>query len=145
MADVISTFDIRSEQQEGYQFKVLFDREHHAPLLMDEGPPLSKDAAPSPSRILAAAIGNCLCASLVFCMARQHKVQLTGVTATVHVEIVRNEQKRLRVGRVNVKIDPGPAGAANPDALNACRAAFEDFCTVTASIRQGIPVDVAVL
>lgn len=145
MADPISTFDIRTEQQDAYSFRVVFDREQFQPLVMDEPPPLGKDAAPGPSRILAAAIGNCLCASLVFCMQRQHRVALTGVTATIHVDIVRNEQKRLRVGGVSVKIDAGPQGAAHPEALEACRGAFEDFCTVTASIRQGIPVVVSVL
>jgi uncharacterized OsmC-like protein len=49
--------------------------------------------------VLAAAIGNCLSASLVFCAARKAGVKLSRVSAEVKVQIVRNENKRLRVGR----------------------------------------------
>lgn len=136
-----SQFAIRVEQIDGFQFRVRFDKEGFAPLDLDEPPPLGRDAAPNAARILAAAIGNCLAASLVFCL-RKAKVTASGVTADVSVEIVRNEARRLRIGRVDVVIHTDlPAG---DPALEGCLSVFEDFCVVTASVRDGIDVSVRV-
>jgi uncharacterized OsmC-like protein len=108
---------------------------------MDEPAPLGHESAPNAARILAAAIGNCLAASLVFCLS---KAQVTdaGVSADVRVEVVRNEHRRLRIGSVDVTLYT-KLPAAHP-ALQQCRATFEDFCVVTQSVRQGIDVHVRV-
>lgn len=134
-----SEFTLHLEQVEGFHFRVRFDKPQHAMLDLDEPPPLGRDAAPNAARILAAAIGNCLSASLVFCMRRKGK-ELADVEADVKVEIVRNEQGRLRVGNVAVTLAPGlPLDDAT---LAECRPLFEDFCLVTESVRRGIPVSV---
>jgi uncharacterized OsmC-like protein len=139
---IVSEFDIRVEQRSGFEFEVTFDKEHYATALLDEPPPLGQDAAPNAARFLAAAIGNCLAASLAFCLKRQGGVELSGLTSHVHVQIVRNAERKLRVGRVAVRLVP--AIAASHPALEKCLPVFEDFCTVTQSIRGGIQVDVAV-
>ena len=138
MSDVVSRFSISIEQVEGYEFRVKFDKEHYAALTMDEPAPLGKDHGPSPVRILAAAVGNCLAASLVFCAAKRG-VKIETIRAEVKAEIVRNENKRLRVGRMEVEIDPG-LEAESFERVSACLPAFEEFCTVTASVRQGIEI-----
>jgi uncharacterized OsmC-like protein len=138
MSDAVSSFSISMEQVGSYEFRVKFDKEHYPELTMDEPAPLGKDTGPSPVRILAAAVGNCLAASLVFCAARRG-VQIKTMRAGVRVEIVRNENKRLRVGRMEVEIDPG-LEAESIEKMKACLPAFEDFCTVTASVRQGIEI-----
>jgi len=140
MNDVVSSFDLQLTQVNGYEFSIAFDKPF-APLRTDEPPPLGHDAGPNPSRILAVAIANCLAASLVFCLQKKGE-RLTGVTASVHMEIVRNEQKRLRIGKVGVQINAPIA----PDAaaLTGCLAMFEDFCVVTQSVRDGIEVEVKV-
>lgn len=138
---VASRFSIRVEQLEGFEFRVKFDKEQFAPLLLDEPPPLGHDAAPNAARVLAAAIGNCLAASLVFCL-KKAKVEVSGVTADVDVEIVRNEARRLRVGKVNVTLHTSLA--ADDPALASCLGTFEEFCIVTQSVRQGIEVEVHV-
>lgn len=138
---VVSAFDITLEQKDGFLFEVTFDHPDHDPLFLDEPPPLGKNAAPNAARALAAAIGNCLSASLVFCV-QKNGGHLTGIKTKVHVEIVRNEHKRLRIGRVGVTLVTPPG--VDDAALQKCLPLFEDFCTVTASIRQGIDVDVAV-
>ena len=140
-AVVASTFSLRVEQIEGFEFRVKFDKEQFAPLLLDEPAPLGHDAAPNAARILAAAIGNCLSASLVFCLQRA-KVAAPSVSADVNVEIVRNEARRLRVGKVNVTLHTNLA--ADYPALAGCLSTFEDFCVVTQSVRQGIEVAVRV-
>lgn len=140
-AEVASRFTIHVEQLDGFEFRVKFDKEQFAPLLLDEPPPLGHDAAPNAARVLAAAIGNCLSASLVFCL-RKASVAASGVTADVDVEIMRNEARRLRVGKVNVTLHT--TLPANHPALAGCLATFEDFCIVTQSVRGGIDVQVRV-
>jgi uncharacterized OsmC-like protein len=138
----VSAFDITMEQKEAFLFEVAFDHPDHDPVFLDEPAPLGKNAAPNAARMLAAAIGNCLSASLVFCV-QKNGGSLQGVKTRVHVEIVRNEHKRLRIGRVAVQIVT-PRGV-DAGVLQKCLPTFEDFCTVTASLRQGIAVDVDVV
>lgn len=141
MSAVASTFSLHVEQIDGFEFRVKFDKEQFAPLLLDEPPPLGHDTAPNAARILAAAIGNCLSASLVFCLQKA-KVSAPSVSADVNVEIVRNEARRLRIGKVNVTLHTSLP--ADDPALASCLTTFEDFCVVTQSVRQGIDVTVEV-
>lgn len=138
---VVSRFAIRVEQTSGYEFRVRFDKEQFAEMHMDEPPPLGHDRAPNAARVLAAAIGNCLSASLVFCMSKA-KVSIEGVSADVNVEIVRTETRRLRIGKIDVTLHTSLP--ADHPALSGCLATFEDFCIVTQSVRRGIDVDVHV-
>lgn len=66
-----------------------------------------------------------------------------GLRSHVRVQLVRNPQKCLRVGRIDVDIDPG--NATSSEVLEACLSTFEDFCVVTQSVRDGIDVRVNVL
>jgi organic hydroperoxide reductase OsmC/OhrA len=139
---VATTFSLHVEQIDGFEFRVKFDKERFAPLLLDEPPPLGHDTAPNAARILAAAIGNCLSASLLFCLQRA-KVVKPSVSADVDVEMVRNEARRLRVGKVNVTLRTDLP--ADDPSLTGCLSTFEDFCVVTQSVRQGIDVAVKVV
>ncbi len=141
MADKVGEFALHIEQRHGYEFKVSFDNDHYPPLLMDEPPPLGSDKGPNPARILAAAIGDCLSASLTFCLSRRG-VKLEGMTSDVAVELVRNQNKRLRIGKVRVTLRPPVE--ANDASLAACRSTFEDFCVVTQSVREGLDVEVLI-
>lgn len=133
---------LRVEQIDGFEFRVRFDRPHYPELRMDEPPPLGRDRAPNPAGVLAAAIGNCLAASLLFCLQRRG-ASVSGMNAQVRLHLTRNEQKRLRVGQVAVELDPG--SGVSSEILNDCVAMFEDFCVVTQSVREGIDVSVNVL
>jgi uncharacterized OsmC-like protein len=140
MSEAVSSFDLTLEQLDGYEFKVGFDKDW-AGWHTDEPPPLGKDAGPNPSRVLAVSIANCLAASLIFCLSKKGE-KVSGVTAKVHLELVRNEQKRLRIGKVEVTIR-APVEQDSP-ALLQCLDTFEDFCIVTQSVRGGIDVKVNV-
>lgn len=142
MAEPVSEFTIAIEQVRDYEFRVKFDKPHLAELVVDEPPPLGREAGPNPSRILAAAIGDCLAASLLFC-ARKARANIESLRAQVKTQIARNEQKRLRVARVEVTIEV-QAPEADRDAVRRCLPLFEDFCTVTQSIRDGIDIEVKV-
>ncbi len=138
----MSEFTIEVHQIEGFEFRVRFDKDQFAELRLDEPAPLGKDSAPNAARILAAAIANCLSASLVFCMQRSG-LKTEGLRTQAKVQIVRNEQRKLRVGKVDVVLFPKVAPSA--EALVKCLPTFEDFCTVTQSIRAGIDVSVQVV
>ena len=142
MSEIIRQFKISVDQIDGYEFHVKFDKELHQPISMDEAAPLGKDSAPDAARMLAAAVGNCLSASLLFASKKQGLI-LTGVQTEVTVDIVKNVNRRLRIGKISVVIDPG-LKPVDLEKARAAAAVFEDFCTVTASIRQGIPVEATI-
>lgn len=141
MSEPVGEFSLRVESVDGFEFRVRFDKEQYPELHMDEPPPLGQDRFPNPARVLAAAIGNCLAASLMFCMKRQ-KRPVRDVSADVRVRLVRNEAKRLRVGGVDVTLRADVDGGM--EALAPCLDVFEDFCVVTQSVRDGIDVAVKV-
>lgn len=138
----VGGFKVRVDQVDGYEFRVRFEDKDFADLTVDEPPPLGKDHGPNPTRLLAAAVSNCLAASLLFCLQRA-KAKVTGMSAEAEVELVRNEQRRLRVGHIDVRLRPGGLAPDDP-ALQACLGTFEDFCVVTQSVRQGLDVRVTV-
>jgi organic hydroperoxide reductase OsmC/OhrA len=140
MTQVVGQFMVSVERVDGYEFKVRFDKEHFEDIWLDEPAPLGKDSAPNASRLLAAAIGNCLAASLLFCLNKS-KAHVSSLSSQVRVELVRNEAKRLRIGQVNVDLRPE---VEDVTALLGCIDAFEDFCVVTQSVREGIDVRVRV-
>jgi uncharacterized OsmC-like protein len=139
MPEIVSTYNIAVEQTADFEFRVHFDKPEYGELHLDEPPPLGKDTGPNAGRLLAAAIGNCISASLLFA-SRKSGASITSMRAEVKVEVVRNENRRLRIGRLSVVLN---AGVAPGDEEKVKKAAeiFEDFCTITASVRQGIPVD----
>jgi uncharacterized OsmC-like protein len=137
-----SEFTIEIDQIEDYAFRVRFDKDQFAPLSMDEPPPLGKDSGPNASRILAAAVGNCLSASLLFC-ARKGRMEIGPIHTRVRAQLTRNERGRWRVARIQAEIDPRIPPAERENAMR-CLDLFEDYCVVTASVRQGIPVEVSV-
>lgn len=129
------------EQMDGFAFRVRFDEEAWPELLTDEPHPLGRSRGPNPSRLLAASIGNCLAASLLFCL-QKGGIDVVGLEADVHVDLIRNERKRLRIGKVRVHLRPHID--QDDTKLAACLEAFQDFCVVTESVREGIDVDVDV-
>lgn len=142
MSTPVSEFTIDIEHLEGFAFRTRFDRASFADLMTDEPPPLGKDGAPNPARLLAAAVGNCLAASLLFCLQKAN-VTPRDLRAEVKVELVRNERRRLRVGKVDVTLRPGLS--SDERGLGDCLELFEDFCVVTESVREGLDVRVNVL
>jgi organic hydroperoxide reductase OsmC/OhrA len=143
MSDAL-TFDVELEQLSGYEFKVKFDKPQFEALLLDEPAPLGGDKGPNASRLIAAAVANCLSASLVFCLAGKFKQPLGALKTKAHGELVRNDKGRMRIGRLDVTIQLAES-AAEVQHLQRCLDQFEDFCVVTESVRRGIPVAVRVV
>ncbi len=136
------TFSIDLTRREGFQFDVSFDDATWEPLLLDEPEPLGEGTGPNASRILGAAIGNCLAASLLFCLQKA-RVPVGDVKARVEGTVERNESGRLRIAGVKVLLEPTVDGVPRSK-LARCLDLFEDFCIVTQSVRNGIDVQVEV-
>ncbi len=108
-------------------------------ILFDEPEPVGSNRAPNAADVLGAAIGNCLAASLTFCLRRAH-FDVQGMTAEVTAHVKRNERGKHRVQQIDVSLEPTIGGTG--DSLANCTDFFEDFCIVTASVQHGIPVKV---
>ena len=128
-------------RQSGYQFLVDFGAAIPQ-LLADEPAPLGQGAGPAPDHMLLAAVANCLSASLLFSL-QKFKQDPGTLVATATPEMGRNADKRLRITGINVKLELGQA-AAEIEHLDRVLAQFEEFCTVSMSVRQGIAIHVQV-
>ncbi|HEX9728810.1 MAG TPA: OsmC family protein [Gemmatimonadales bacterium] len=129
-------------RDEGFEFSVAFDQNHQPVFAMDEPAPLGAGHGPNATRVLGAAIGHCLSASLLFCLQKA-RIELEGFEATVRGTVVRNDAGRFRIGRIEVQLTPTLA-AGDRDRIARCLELFEDFCIVTESVRAGIDVAVTV-
>ncbi len=136
-------FTIHLEHLQDYEYKVRFDWDQVPDLLADEPPPLGGRAGPNASRLLAAATANCLSASLMFCVSK-NEVPPESMQTAVTCKLVRNDKKRLRIGGMEVRIQVN-GELEQAVRMKRCLDLFEDFCVVTASIREGIPVAVEVV
>lgn len=136
------SFTIHMDHKEGFAFNVRFDWPDASNLLMDEPTPLGEQKGPNASRMLAAATANCLSASLLYCITKGDAPP-SSLRTEVTCTLVRNEKKRLRVGGLKVRLvlDDTLKNAARAD---RCLQLFEDFCVVSDSIRNGIPIEVEV-
>ncbi len=128
-------------QQQDFRFEIGFGAGLPS-LQSDEGPPLGQGAGPTPVQLLAASVGNCLSASLVFAL-RKFKLAAEPLQATVEPEVGRNADGRLRVLSLKVVLTLG-APAASLAHLDRVLGGFEAYCTVTQSVAPAIRVDVQV-
>ena len=127
----------------GYQFVAEFNDVPDGPsMLFDEPEPLGEGRAPNAVAVLSAVVGNCLAASLAYCL-RKSRLEPAGLTAHVTTRVTRDDRGRSRIGSIDVELVPEMPDA-DPTRVRRCEELFEDFCTVTASVRQGIPVNVSV-
>jgi len=129
------------EQEQDFRFAIHY-AEGKPAFRGDEPPPLGQGAGPSPSQLLAAAVGNCLSDSLLFAL-RKFKQKPEPIRTQATATVGRNAENRLRVLGILVKLTVG-APRASLEHLERALGQFEEFCTVSQSVRQGIPVTVEV-
>ena len=140
----VPSFTITLQQEQDFDFRVKFDWPDNSDLLLDEPEPLGQRHGPNAARLVAAAVGNCLAASLVFCLRSKFKQNPGPLRASVTGQLARNDHGRYRIGGLSVRIELAEDASALQH-LERCMEQFEDFCVVTESIRHGIPVDVEVV
>ncbi len=138
-------FVIRMEQIADMQFKTTFDKENFPELLFDEPPsvPGGKGEYPNASRVIAAAVANCLSASMQFCMIKSH-VEVHGMETVVKATIDRNDAGYWRIKKLDVDMT-----VKNRDMdentikkFERCKERFFNYCIVSASIKEGIEINV---
>jgi organic hydroperoxide reductase OsmC/OhrA len=137
-------FSVELEQQEGFEFRVRFDWPGVAELTLDEPEPLGRRAGPNAARLVAAAVANCLSASLVFCLRSKFKQNPGPVRAMASGRLERNERGHYRIAGIDVTLSMAEK-FGDMAHQERCLEQFEDFCMVTQSIRAGIPVSVSVV
>ena len=135
-------FTIDIQHVGNFAFKVDFGMEGVPGLLLDEPEPLGNSSGPNPSRVLSASVGTCLSASLLFCMQKA-KVEVNGIRTSVRTQLTRNEQGRLRIGEMKVAIEVD-SKVGEEKGIERCTRIFKDYCVVTESVKNGIPVEVEV-
>lgn len=136
-----STATVTLEQEQDFRFAIRYG-ESQPPFHGDEPPPLGQGQGPSPAQLLAAAVGNCLSDSLLFAL-RKFKQSPEPIRTEATAVVGRNAENRLRVAEIRVRLRLGVAASALQH-LDRALAQFEEFCTVSQSVRQGIPVHVEV-
>jgi uncharacterized OsmC-like protein len=141
MAEDAHTVNVTLDRQEGYRFLVDF-HDGRAPLEVDEQPPIGDGDGPNPARLLAAALGHCLSASMLFCLQKS-RVDVQSMRTDVRAQVSRNERGRLRVTEIAVELHPELADADSAR-LARCQELFEDYCVVTESVRGSMDVQVQV-
>ena len=142
-SDKPRSYSIIVERVKNFEFRVRFDKPDFPEWTLDEPSPLGEDKGPNATRVLAVAVGNCLSASLMFCLQRS-KLMVDSVRAEVTPTTARNEEGHWRIHHLDVKIHIQTT-EKDPKRFQRCVDIFENYCIVTSSVRQGIPVNVDIL
>jgi uncharacterized OsmC-like protein len=125
---------------ESYRFKVEFDIESVPSIVIDEMKPIGQGLGPNPTRLLSAAVGHCLSSSLLFCLNKA-KVKVKKLETTVTANVERNKDGYFGIPGLDVHIN---LEVDEKDKLRVprCLSIFENYCTVTQSVRKGIEIKV---
>lgn len=121
-----------------YRFEVDFGMAGVPRLTTDATPPLGEGHGPDSEKLLMAAVGNCLSASLAFSL-RKFRNDGVPIHTTIDATLGRNEHGRLRVHGIVVEMRLG-VPASQLRLVERAVAQYEDFCVVTQSVRAAIPV-----
>ncbi len=117
------------------------DEEHHDEVDM---------LGPNPSRMLALGILGCLSASFIFCLKKRN-FRVDDFNSEAEVTITRNKKGFWRIKKIDVNIEPR---IEDPEVLKRAKQClkvtkdgvsfFEQYCTVTQSVRAGVDVNVSI-
>lgn len=134
---------VRVKLLNDYEFKVSFPGTRSEGMVMDEPSPLGHLEGPNASRVLAAAVADCLSASLLFCL-RKSRVEVEDIEAEAEPTVQRNEEGYWRVRQIDVSIRARLREPSDREKVKRCLDVFEKYCVVTGAIRNGMPVKVKV-
>jgi len=125
-----------------YTFKAEFDAEGIPDLIVDEPKPMGENSGPNPTRLLSVAVGHCLSSSLLFCLSKA-RINVKNLETTVKATQERNEEGLLRIRKLEVEMRLD-VDEQDRNRVTRCLDIFEDYCTVTQSVRKGVEVTVNV-
>jgi uncharacterized OsmC-like protein len=125
---------------QGYKFKAEFDAEDIPGITVDEVEPIGESSGPNPSRLLSVAVGHCLSSSLLFCLSKA-RINAKNLETTIKTTQQKNKEGRLRISKLEVDLHL-EVDEKDKDKVGRCLDIFEDYCTVTQSVRKGIEVNI---
>ena len=138
-------FKTKIEFIDELKFNVIFDLDGAKNLLMDEPPEFGgKGEGPNASRMIGAGVANCLSASLLFCL-KKSKAEILEMNTDIVGTIKRNENGKLRLKSIDVKIYPKFKNKEDLIKLERCKNIYEDYCIVTESLRNGIDIQTEII
>ena len=109
-----------SKLARAFEFVAKFDDVPDAPaLLLDEPKPVGGNRALNAAAPLGAAVGNCLAASLTYCL-RRARLDVEDLTANVTTHVTRNEKGRHRITRIDVELAPVLGDNGRIDRCGGC-------------------------
>ena len=127
---------------EDFKFRVTFEVKGIPDLIVDEPTLNGEGSGPNPTRLLSAAIGHCLSSSLLFCLQKA-RVKVNGMETSVRANVERNMEGRLRITCLDAQIHLDVKEEDKPR-LPRCLQIFENYCTVTQSVTNGIKINVKI-
>jgi uncharacterized OsmC-like protein len=125
---------------DGYKFNVHTDVDYIPDFLVDETKPDGEGLGPNPPRLLATAVGHCMSSSLIFCL-KKARIPIKKMETKVKTNLFRNEKGYLRIRNIDIQIAL-KVDEEDKSRIQRCLTLFEEYCTVTQSIRKGIEVNV---
>jgi uncharacterized OsmC-like protein len=142
--DVFKT-KVSLEWLEDLTFKLSFENPSLPDLFIDESHDanLPEAIGPDPSKLLVSAVIGCINASFAFCL-KKSRIPLKGMKAQGELISKRNEQGFWRVSQINIELNPEIEIEKGVPRLEKCIENFHKYCTITESVRQGIPVNVTI-
>ncbi len=129
-------------KKDNYKFEVDFGSDSIKNLVMDEeeAVPGGEGVGPTASMLLATAVGNCLSASLTFCLTKK-KVELKELNTTIKFKRERNEEGFWRISQIEVDLEPVVENNKDQNFIR-CLEIFKNYCIVSGSVKEGIPIKV---
>ena len=136
---------VTAEWVDDLTFKLKFDNPKLPELFIDESHDSNSPevVGPNPPRLLVSAIMACLSSSFAYCLKRA-RVPLKAMKAKAIITIKRNEAGFLRVAQIDVELMPEIEIQSGIPRMERCIETFHNYCTVTESVRQGIPVNIKI-
>ena len=89
---------------DGYKFDVEFDVDYLPNVIADEPPPIGEGSGPNAPRLLAAAMGQCMSSSLIYCL-KKARIPIKSLETTVKTNLFKNEKGLTRIKSIDIQID----------------------------------------
>ena len=100
------------------------------------------DLGPSAVEYLLIGIGGCLGTTFIYCLQKEN-IELEDLKIEVEGKLSHSGPKMLlRLATVNVELKFTPKEANSEVEINKCIKKFREYCIVSNSIAEGLPINV---
>ncbi len=137
-------FDVHLRHLEHYRFETQASEAgipHGGPFLSDEPDPVGDNAGPATPALLATAVAHCLSASLLE-TSRKARLAIVGIETDATALVRPNAEGNPRIAGIEVTLHPRLSEDSPRRAQ--CEAVFQNYCTVSSSLKPAIDIRVRV-